>query len=948
MISAKIKDYFASCKPDNYYSFSKYKRVVWNILFVSLLLSVFLTILFQMPTLAAKGINHVADVIWVLDLVLLLLFDYKNFLDRVIKVGLVTIPFSVYLLVATIFKQPAFTGSSLTKAIYLSVFIMIVWLSYSPMFKYSNVKLFMAVYIVAALLLAFIVYVGTLRGSDISSSYYVYSSKNSTGPILFVAIIFSYFLLNEKRVGTTIIRFLLYIFFVVIIALMKCRTVLVFLPIAFIYIFRLQYQNNLAFIILIFSILLGIVLLLFVPYFRDVILFKILLNGKQNSSIDDIFSGRLSIIYHKLTTNTNYVFGNFSTYFDCMPLLLVVNYGFVGFLLLLPIVIMPFFLVAKNFRIFGKNNWIVKLQVLFLFSFFFFSILEGLVPFGPGAETFVFWMVVCCTYRDDLKIYTKVELFFSSISSKVSLVLNKRVLVTCISSILYGGLLFFILSPSFFYSVSSSCFDILPVGKATMSYVKPESISIKGPSELCVGQMANYESIFYPSKTTDKGTRWDALASNNEISIDEFNGTVIANRVGKNITIIGKSSKSYSTYGRKTISIVEPSNYNFNLFEIYNEENRFSYKKGETAKILYDVNYIPRIDLLTFTSSDESIATVNNEGVVNFVGNGTVEIHSTIKNNYHNKSNVLVFNVSSSDFVPTTSLSVNIPNSHHQFEPLEVIPSFNNDATDKHYDIDIIGGPYDCNSNSKVVFLSQGVYRINICSRNNPALKITQDINILANSPKSIEYCGDVWWKVGKMDKLDLRLKYFNGFEKELLPSEIVTTNNDYSKRAWISKNGICGDELSAIAITSGNMAINFSLKQDPDINITILIKCNRFDYLEYRHYVYLLGAIISLFFSLLFLFTFFLNELQINEFILLVIYLVLFSPIAFILVSKYSLSSFLLIPFFVMLFAYLAFVFFLLIKKRSVYIEVFCESIKPNNYPIFTNRITNYYKLDI
>ncbi len=948
MVLAKIREFLSSCRPDNYFAFSKYKRIIWNILFVSLLLSVFLTVFCQIPPLADKNINHVADVIWIFDLVLLLIFDYKTFIDRVIKISLVVVPFSVFLLIAFLFKQPSFTGTPLTKAIYLSVFIMTIWLMYSPLFKHSNIKMFMIVYVVAAVLLASIVYFDILRGSDISSSYYAYRSKNSTGPILFVAIIFSYFLLNKKSPWSTIVRYLLYAFFTVIIALMKCRTVLIFLPISLIYLFSIQYKSDLAFIILVVTIFLIFALLFFVPYFRDNILFSILLNGKQNATIDDIFSGRFSIIYGKLTANTNYIVGNFSTYFDCMPLLLIVNYGFVGFLLFLPIIALPFFFFIKSSKVLGKNDWIVQLQLLFLISFFSFSIFEGLVPFGPGAETFVFWMIICCTYRDDFKMLSKTETFFFAVSSKINLVFNKDILTTVISSLVYGVLLFFVLSSSLFDSISSSIFDVLPFGKTTIAYVQPESVVVDGPDVICVGQKVNYKSVFNPSNTTDKGTRWDVWAQNNEISIDEFSGTVTANKVGRNITIIGKSSKSYTTFGRKMISVVDPLHYNFSLFEIHNEEDRLVYEKGETAKLIFDANYIPRIDLLSFFSSDESVAKVSDQGIISFISQGTVEIYSIVENDYRNQSNSLIFTVSSSGFIPTDSISVKIPTDHYQFEPLSIIPLFNDEATDKHYDIDIAGGLYEIDSDSRVTFLNRGTYQINICSRSNPALITSQNINIMANAPESIKYYGDTWWKVGKMEKLDLRLRYTNGFEKELLPSEILTTNNDYNKRAWTFKNGLCGDELSAIAITSGRMSIGFSLKQDPKININIVIKCNRFDYSDYCYYANCVGAAISVLFAFVFLIGSLINGMPINKFFLLGIYSLLYFSIAFVLIFKYSLSFLWLISYLVLFLIYFGLALLMLFKKRKLSFEVFCEILKPNNYPALINRIVNCYELNV
>ena len=949
MILSYLKQEFISFRPDKYSDFSKYKKIIWNILFATLLLSIFLTIFFQIPALSEKSINHIADLIWVIDLVLLILFDYKVFIKSLIKISFIAGPFVLYLVLALCLKQPAFTGSPLTKSIFLSLFIVLIWLSYSPLFKKSNLKAFMLVYIVSAILLSAVVYFDVLRGANISSSIYAYKSKNSTGPILFIAIIFSYFLLSNKKVYLTVIKYVLYVFFVVIIALMKCRTVLIFLPIAFLYLFRLQFKSDTAFVILIVSSAVIVILLFAVPYLRNTILFNILLNGKQNATIDDVFSGRLSIIYQKLISNNNYLIGNFSTYFDCLPLLLIVNYGVFGVLLFAPIIIFPFYLYQKSKLLYGKKDWFVNLQLLILISFSFFSVFEGLVPFGPGAETFVFWMVLCCNYVRQDKLASKVETNLYRAFDKVERIFNKQTLVTLMSLTLYGFLLLFIASASVFQSFSSYIFDVLPWEKTSISYTAPSSVIVDGPSQMCVGQKMVYHSKFNPDNTTDKGTRWDTWAQNGELIIDEFDGVATALKEGQNISIIGKSSKAYSIYGRKMISIVKPNDFNFADFKIASEDDDKSfYSKGETTKIIYDSNYVPTIDLIEFHSSNESVASISSDGVVSFVNAGHVEIYATINNSFHNKSNLLVFDVDDLGFVPTTQIDFDAPSQYNQFEPLNISVKFNEYASDKHFDLIITGGEYHIDSNFTITFLNYGVYQIKALSRNNKELEVSKIVEVLANPISSIEYYGTEWLEVGEMEKLDLRIKYKSGFERKLLPSDIVTTNNDFNNRAWMSKNGICADELSVIAITSGNISLNFSLKSNPKINISINIVCNKYSYAKYCSLLYSVGGVVSSIVAFMFLIFSLINGLRINKIIIISSYSLLYWLAMFLLIFIRGSSMFLIIPFGALYLIYLTIICFTFIKRKTISFDIFCESIMVNNIPNKKDLVFHYKELKI
>ncbi|MCQ2814961.1 MAG: hypothetical protein MJ227_01540 [Bacilli bacterium] len=837
---------FSAIKPKNYFSFSKYKKILWNIVFFLMLITVVLTVFLQTPIFASHNINKFGDLLWIVVLVFLILFDYRTFINRLIKVVVLSLPFLLYLLIAFSTGLPAFNGSSLTTSIFLSLFMLLLFWTYSTNVNAKQLKFLMFCYLASCLLLAVIVYFSVLRGADISSSVYAYSSKNSTGPILLIGIIFSYFLFNKNGVKYLLIRLIIYLFLFVMICLMKCRTAIIAGIIVFIILFRFQYKSNTAFIILLSSIMVFGILILTVPFLREHILNNILFNGKSNPTYSDLFSGRFEIIAQRIVlVKDNLFLGTCSTYFDCMPLLVFVNYGIIGTICLLPILIIPFYLFRNVLVYHEKKHFISRLSIIFIVMFGFCSLFEGLIPFGPGAETFIFWCVLSINYIDPIVTNNKIVYLTNSISYSGSKKISLKSFTYGLIIFSSATLIIFTSITPVFTSLSSTVYGLLPAQSASIQYAPVEEVNIIGPDVMCVGQKIKYEANVYPLNATDKCVRWDCWGAPDILTIDKTTGVAQAKSPSTALTIVSTSAKITSIYGKKLISIVRPEDYDFGNIEIKLERNT-PFLIGNTDQIFYDIDKVPCKNLITFTSSDPEIVHVDSNGKLTYLSSGQANIWMNINNKMQNKSNKLLINVDNHTAQKVVSIDCNLPNTIYENTPYELECLFNEGVSDKG--IQLISNHLNFNYvDNKITFLGSGTTNFIIKSCNNQSVFKSIDLNVIPNKLIKFRYSGSTWWQVGHFEKLKIDAVYENGYSRPITDKDIVLTNNDYNFRAWHNKNGLCSDEISAIAIVNGTLKLTFSSKTDRSIVLDLSITTNKFSKEQFNQNARILGGWIFL-----------------------------------------------------------------------------------------------------
>ena len=820
--------------PSGVDTMTKNKKIIFYLCFFFLLTAFFISVLFQNPIFVQKNLNLVSNVIWIPLLILLICLDYKKFFKSLIFIFFLIIPFGLYLLIAFVFQHSVLT-LPFVRTVFIVIILLLVGLTYSPYKNNYQIKCFSLAYIIASIILVLIVYFTSLRGQDISSQIYSYETKNSTGPILLIACVLLLNVFEENKIINNVCICLFSLFFVVAIGLMKSRTALITAPIIFYIIFVKRCKNSAINLIILFSFV-GLLILLFaVPFLRNNIVINILLNGKTD--LDSIFSGRISGIVEHLHPN-NVFLGNMSGYVDCMPINIYYNFGIFGLASLLPILAFPYYVVYKIRSKKDSISYTVILLLIILLTIN--SLFEAYGLLGPGVKVFAFWVLLSFEPEwlwSDSKLFKPVK----------RIVLNKRILSKDFFSIFLTSLTILftiaITVPQVSNSISKRIYNAIPSSSETTEYIPVESIDVSGEHIMCVGQTAHFSASVFPNNATDSGVFWTGWGASNYLDIDRNKGTVYAKGIAT-ANLCCASKKDTSIYSLYLISTVSPSQYEFNDFKIFSDSETILLDKNNTQSVFFSREYVPETVDVSFYSTNDSIAYIDNEGTVRGISTGECEVYASITNEIGTfESNKIKVIVSGNQGIAVTNFNVEFDAQCFANTPINFSTSFNQNVNDTGLFSIVDGGKKQLCTDS-FLFKKPGDHIITFISRNNASVFLEKKITVKENLVKQIVFEKDRWIKVG--EKLDITptLLFDNGF-KRLANEDDLNLSYDTSKRAWHNKNGLCDNEFTFAAIITGDSRVNYYFKTDASINIAIDLTISNIGFNEYNRLLNQIGYVL-------------------------------------------------------------------------------------------------------
>lgn len=791
----KIKESFIDSFPSEYLSFGKNKKFAFVACYITMLLAVFGTVLFQAPNFIDWSLNTYFIFIWIALAVLLFIFDYKKFIFSFFRSFVFLIPFLLYLSIAVAFGINAYS-SELTRYILLSFFILILGSSFAPYINSRNRRWIFGSFSLAAFFLALLTYILVLRGTDLSSPTYAYESKNSTGPILLCASVFLFFSSTSSKFLHRILRWLGALFFIVMIAIMKCRAVLVAAPFVYLVVFLYTKPTNVQITIVFSIVMLAIILIFSIPSIRETIIDNILFNNKTN--LDSLSSGRISSIIKAFEMFRPFL-GSGDTYVDCFPVQLICSFGIFGSIMLLPFIGLRFYALylAKK-----RENNRANFYLLLILTIFFMmnSLLEGHGAFGPGARSFVYWLVIgfhigrtrlmpLTNQCEKLCVKTTPDIVFTALSALLV------VLTSAISVI-----------PNAFSSLSLKVYDRIDRSVVSGEFVAPTSISVEGPNKLCIGQTIKLNAVIYPENVSDCGHQWESWSAGNVLTINKDTGEITGIGTGSvTVNVISLSDRKIQS--SRVVSVVRPDDFIFPEYTISVEKNLMMI--GDKMEIVYDRNTISNPEWLLFSSSDKSVASVDEHGVITAAGSGDCFISSQLKIGNKIKSNDILISVSDETITPVTSIAFDVPNEIYQYEPLSLETRLNEGASNTGVKYSISGVPYSF-ENGKLILKKGGEATVTASSISNPEVVLTKSIKVLKNEPVKIILEPIDWLYINNKYKLNIDVQYESGIVRRATKDEVVTE----SARVSFGKNGICDDGFTLCAMSSGYAQFTFRSKE--------------------------------------------------------------------------------------------------------------------------------------
>ena len=353
----------------------------------------------QLPHLLATGVDAYLKLVWLAPLGYGLIKEYKHMADDVLRpFYLFAVIFMLYCLTldSLVWTVKGYFGGDCYN-IAVSFMVMIVAYLYwqQALDKRKLIWLLGISILICTIILTFTVYFDFLKGVDLSGRIYAFKAKNSMGQILFVGAFVGIFLTWSQNKLLQVIYMLISACILIVIFAIKSRATIISIGVVILY-FLLFYKNKKVRITLLVS--LGLILS-YAFLFSDLgsyVVDNFVFAGRNTESVDDLSSGRLSIIVRKLELVQNNWIGIGNTYLDSFPIAIYIQYGIIG------CVIMGTFLLylTRKIILLDKKDPISIITVVLFISFMVNCLFEALPPFGPGVKCFLLWMFLGFTLSE--------------------------------------------------------------------------------------------------------------------------------------------------------------------------------------------------------------------------------------------------------------------------------------------------------------------------------------------------------------------------------------------------------------------------------------------------------------------------------------------------------------------------------------------------------------------
>lgn len=362
-----------------------------NILLIFLMFVCFLTNLSQLPYLIENEFSRIISIwCWVLMAFLCMFNGIIRFNRDIILPILASVFLFIWLLLLSVFTDNEYLNTSLFYGYRLSIFIFFIGFWCSKKISYDNLFYVLAVYVISTLIVTINIYLSNLQGLDLTTSSYLYSSKNSVSQIIFTALVFLFIVYYPGNIKSKIIKWAIISFFTTVLLLLKSRaTILGIVIMIFLTLLYSKASKDLkltaGFIAVIFTLLLNN------EYFYETIINGIFFMGRDPLDFDAVSSGRWDqILEFPNLIDGNEILGIGNYYIESFPLDAWLQYGYFFGSVFILISLWP---VVWGLRNLPKNNKVNVAFIIIACSYWVNGLFEQLAPFGPGVKCYMLWLL---------------------------------------------------------------------------------------------------------------------------------------------------------------------------------------------------------------------------------------------------------------------------------------------------------------------------------------------------------------------------------------------------------------------------------------------------------------------------------------------------------------------------------------------------------------------------
>ena len=365
-----------------------------------LLITCFVTNISQMSMFVDSGLSsRVSIIAWVICFAFVILSGKMVFRVTALNVYVASIVFLALIAINSLFTSNDYWGSSHVYSLFISLFVFTVGCLISNYIDEERWNKLIWIYVISSCIVALEVYINYFaRGFNISSRIYAYDSKNSFSQILLTSIVLLIFgMSNEQKKKYMILRRVIIVLLFILIALMKARATMVGFGVLYVAFLtnkdikrKYKFWSVAALLVALFAVI-------EVPSIHKLVIDDILLAGRSITDLNDLSSGRITIIARGLEQiRENLIWGIGGKYLDCYPIATVLQFGLVAGVVLWFIALLPLFLSLKVRRFNTSSEYynVVTSIIVLSITYIVNGLFECLTPLGPGVKCFFLWLAL--------------------------------------------------------------------------------------------------------------------------------------------------------------------------------------------------------------------------------------------------------------------------------------------------------------------------------------------------------------------------------------------------------------------------------------------------------------------------------------------------------------------------------------------------------------------------
>ncbi|MBR6191184.1 MAG: O-antigen ligase family protein [Prevotella sp.] len=244
--------------------------------------------------------------------------------------------------------------------------------------------------IISSLVLCYVLQTQYFVDYDLMDRVFAFNAKNSMGQILLNCAIVIVLFPISRIMLFRFVQWFTIVPIVVMLFMLKSRSTLVGFFFVVFYMILQSRDKRIRWLTLAVVLAFIIYLLSNAEAFNTIV-YGILMAGRDVNDVNEVSSERIQTISEALEIiPDNILFGVGNKYVDCMPISMMLQFGFIGFVIVITYIGILF---RKIVKLDLQNNIHLATFLIFV-AMVLNSLFEAWPPFGPGVKCFMLWMML--------------------------------------------------------------------------------------------------------------------------------------------------------------------------------------------------------------------------------------------------------------------------------------------------------------------------------------------------------------------------------------------------------------------------------------------------------------------------------------------------------------------------------------------------------------------------